>query len=144
MVEPWASIELDGNFLLMVDELKSVDADNSVDKITPEAAEKTAQFEQESVDLEALGIIHAIQFALRKFVHKKITFEKELIDDAIKNFKPLLLKYGVLLPSWIEQYQEEIMALKSLGSLGKNAYDQAKRYKKEDALLLAKRQDVAA
>jgi hypothetical protein len=134
VVEPWANVELDGNFALMVAELRDIDAANDAD-INPEDAQKAAQFEQDCSELEARAAVKAIEFALQKFIHPKIKFEQELIEEAVRDFRPLLLKYGVLLPSWIAVYQEEIMALKSMGKLGMSAVAQAKRYKAEDLMI---------
>lgn len=134
MVEPWANVELDGNFALMVAELRDIDAANDAD-INPADAQKAAQFEQDCSEMEAQAAVKAIEFALQKFVHPKISFDDELKAEAVRDFKPLLLKYGVLLPSWIEAYQEEIMALKSMGKLGMSAVAQAKRYKAEDLMI---------
>lgn len=137
MVEPWANVEIEPRFAPMLAELQVQEAANQSGMTQEEHAEANArqsEFEALCVEKEAQFAVFAIEKALQQFIHKRITFEDELKAEAVRDFAPLLAKYGVLLPAWLAQYQEEIMAIKAAGSLGMSAISQAKQYKEEDRM----------
>ena len=146
MVELWGNTEIEPRFLVMLDELKEQEALNDhgmTPKEKSEADEQRATFDAMCVEKEAQAAVWAIEKALKTFVHKRISFDEEIKDEAVRNFAPLLMKYGVLLPAWLAQYQEEIIALKSAGELAMNAVSQVKQYKHEDMLALKQEQEAA-
>ncbi|YCO02103.1 hypothetical protein ACB087_04100 [Vibrio sp. VNB-15] len=143
MAEPWKDVEIEERLLPMLAQLQVKEEDDQTG-LTPEereaATEQREAFDAMCVEKEAQFAVFAIEKALQQFIHKRIRFEDELKAEAVRDFAPLLAKYGVLLPSWLGQYQEEIMALKAAGSLGMSALSQAKQYKEEDRVIQLQQQ----
>ncbi|MGR5329312.1 hypothetical protein [Photobacterium damselae] len=140
-MEPWKNTEIDARFIPMLEEIKE-----SSLNVEPQTEEETAareQFDAMCREKEAQFAIFAIEKALQKFIHPRISFDDEMKSEAVRDFSPLLIKYGVMVPEWLGQYEAELMALKAAGTLGYNALCQAKRYKQEDALIV-KQQEQAA
>ena len=136
MVEPWADTEIDAHFLPMLSALKNAANNSGLTESEREQADaKKAEFDTVCVENEAKAAVWAIEKALQTFIDKRITFDEALKNEAVKDFAPLLMKYGILLPSFLSQYQEEIIAIKSAGTLGMSAIAQVKLYKKEDLAL---------
>ena len=145
MPEPWIDSEIEPRFLVMLDELKEQDALNGMtSEEKSEADEQRGAFDAMCVEKEAQLAVFAIEKALQTFVHKKISFDNEIKDEAVRDFAPLLMKYGILLPAFLSEYQEEIIALKSAGALAMSAVSQVKQYKKEEHIALQQQQKEAA
>ncbi|XDF78840.1 hypothetical protein AAFX60_006965 [Aliivibrio fischeri] len=140
MLEPWKDTVIDDRFCSMVEELKAADARAELNQTPEEQAEAEAnseRFEAVCANAEARAAVFTLEKLAQKFIHKRIKIDEEVKAEAIENFGPLLVKYGALLPSWFSQYEQEIMALKSMGQIGWDVAKQAKQYKQEDAQAIA-------
>lgn len=140
MVEPWVNVEIEPHFLSMIEELKASDAQAELNQTPEEVAEAEAnsdRFEATCANAEARAAVFTLEKLAQKFIHKRIKIDDDVKAEAVENFGPLLIKYGALLPSWLSQYEQEIMALKSMGEIGWDVAKQAKKYKQEDAQAVA-------
>lgn len=140
MLEPWKDTVIDDRFCGMVEELKAADARAELNQTPEEQAEAEAnseRFEATCANAEARAAVFTLEKLAQKFIHKRIKIDDEVKAEAVENFGPLLIKYGALLPSWLSQYEQEIMALKSMGEIGWDVAKQAKKYKQEDAQAIA-------
>lgn len=139
-MEPWKNQPLNNEQQILVDWLRGQEQITS-----PEQQQASERLTTESVKMEATFALFAMEKAFQRFLDKRITIDDELKAEAINNFAPLLVKYGLAVPQWMAQYEEEIMALKSLGTIGFNVYEQKKQLMKQDRLnITAQSQQEAA
>lgn len=113
----------------------------------PEAAQATAKQEADNQQMALMGAtmtaefgLGAIEMAVQSFVHPRFQIPERNRDEVLQNCAPLLVKYGALIPEWLAAYQEEIAALKAIGSLGIASYGEIKQLQAEDAALLAEKE----
>ncbi|MGF1786462.1 hypothetical protein L4D00_11760 [Photobacterium swingsii] len=128
----------------MIQAMDAVDKTNDTQDFDPEATAKAEQTESEQKALAEQGAqmtaymgLAAIEMAIQSTVHPRFKIPDHNRDEVIQNCAPVLIKYGALVPEWLAAYQEEITALKAIGSLGMASYGEIKRLNAEDKALLA-------
>lgn len=102
-------------------------------KVEEQAAEKQAEFDQETAGMTAAMGLGTIEFALRRVVHPDFEFTEGTKAYAIENLSPVLIKYGAIVPGWLSQYDAEIKAAMAVGKLASEGMDTAHKLKKADA-----------
>lgn len=120
--------------------IASLEEQEAVAEFDPEEVE---QLERESAQaaemaeltstMTAIAGLESIEFVLRRVIHKEFKFSKEVKADAVENLKPVLIKYGALLPEWFSRYEAEFSAAKAVFTLASEGMDTAKSLKARDA-----------
>lgn len=80
-------------------------------------AEQQAEMNEQTAKMTAAMGLGTIEFALKRFIHPQFEFSGSTKAYAVENLSPVLIKYGALLPEWIESYDAEIKAAMAVGKL---------------------------
>jgi hypothetical protein len=122
------------------DFLKTLEAEEDQADFDPEQAkaeeaeaEKQAVLDEQTAGMTAAMGLGTIEFALRRVIHPEFEFTASTKEYAIENLAPILIKYGALLPSWLNAYDAEIKAAMAVGKLVSEGVDTAKTLKAQDA-----------
>lgn len=116
--------------------LKSLDGDAENGDQTIEL-DKTLLLEQGRQS--AVGVLAIVECLGKQFGHTDFAIKQDYKEQVTDSFAPLFVKYGGELPPWLLQYKEEMAFTLAFGALCFTSYAQINALKKEDALIVAKK-----
>lgn len=130
--------------------LKALEAEEAAEDFDPEEAqaeqaeaEQQAEMNEQTAKMTAAMGLGTIEFALKRFIHPQFEFSGSTKAYAVENLSPVLIKYGALLPEWIEAYDAEIKAAMAVGKLVSDGMETSRELKAKDAAeAKAKQQDT--
>lgn len=132
-----------------VTQLTALDAENGIGvdaNPEPTEAEKQEQadkfeFDEMTAAFTAQMGLASLEASLKFLLHPRFEFSESAKAEALAKFAPMLVKYGLLLPEFIMQYQQEIEAAKAAFVLAKDGYNNVVELRQEDALTVAQEQN---
>lgn len=85
----------------------------------------SAEEKAEKAQMIAAAAVGIMETAIT-FLHPVVEYDDGTRERAIEKLAPVLAKYGLGMPSWIDAWKEEIEAVKFFGLVGFSAYNQIK------------------
>lgn len=136
--------QMDTETQAAVNQLLEVDKEQGLiesPEAEPELTEEERQQETERLEFDEMTAaftaqmgLSSLEGVLKMVLHPRFEFSASAKAEALEKFAPMLVKYGLLLPEFIMQYQQEIEAAKAAFVLAKDGYSNVVQLRQEDAL----------